>query len=85
MPGVSGTEIVADLGRVRPGAPALLVSAVYLRGYERPPHHASGGGVAEVLKTALQFLSVGFGPPAEVTYANETTATCIYVVALARS
>ncbi|TMA64996.1 MAG: response regulator [Deltaproteobacteria bacterium] len=27
MPGVSGTEIVADLGRVRPGAPALLVSA----------------------------------------------------------
>jgi DNA-binding response OmpR family regulator len=26
MPGVSGTEIVADLGRVRPGAPALLVS-----------------------------------------------------------
>ena len=28
MPGVSGTEIVADLGRVRPGAPALLVSAL---------------------------------------------------------
>ena|SRR5438128_8739913 len=27
MPGVSGTEIVADLERVRPGAPALLVSA----------------------------------------------------------
>ena len=27
MPAVSGTEIVADLGRVRPGAPALLVSA----------------------------------------------------------
>lgn len=28
---------------------------------------------------------LGFGPPAEVTFANETAATCIYVVALARS
>jgi transcriptional regulator with XRE-family HTH domain len=28
---------------------------------------------------------LGFGPPAEVTFANETGATCIYVVALARS
>ena len=27
MPGISGTEIVADLEQVRPGAPALLVSA----------------------------------------------------------
>jgi len=27
MPAVSGTEIVADLGRIRPGSPALLVSA----------------------------------------------------------
>ena len=28
---------------------------------------------------------LGFGPPAEVTFANETTAPCTYVVALARS
>ena len=28
---------------------------------------------------------LGFGPPAEVTFANETSASCIYVVALARS
>jgi transcriptional regulator with XRE-family HTH domain len=28
---------------------------------------------------------LGFGPPAEVTFANESAATCIYVVALARS
>src|SRR5262249_28581764 len=27
MPGVSGPEIIADLERVRPGSPALLVSA----------------------------------------------------------
>ena len=28
---------------------------------------------------------LGFGPPAEVTFANETNAPCTYVVALARS
>lgn len=28
---------------------------------------------------------LGFGPPAEVTFANETTSPCTYVVALARS
>jgi transcriptional regulator with XRE-family HTH domain len=28
---------------------------------------------------------LGFGPPAEVTLANETKATCIYLVVLARS
>ena len=28
---------------------------------------------------------LGFGPPSEVTFANETTAPCVYVVALARS
>ena len=28
---------------------------------------------------------LGFGPPAEVTYANESAATCTYVVGLARS
>jgi transcriptional regulator with XRE-family HTH domain len=29
--------------------------------------------------------SLGFGPPAEVTFVNETAAPCVYVVALARS
>jgi transcriptional regulator with XRE-family HTH domain len=28
---------------------------------------------------------LGFGPPSEVTFANETTAPCIYVVVLTRS
>ena len=28
---------------------------------------------------------LGFGAPSEVTFANETTASCVYVVALARS
>src|SRR3979411_3350181 len=28
---------------------------------------------------------LGFGPPSEVTFANETTAWCVYVVVLARS
>jgi transcriptional regulator with XRE-family HTH domain len=28
---------------------------------------------------------LGFGPPADTTFANETSAACIYVVALARS
>jgi len=28
---------------------------------------------------------LGFGPPAEVTFANETNSSCTYVVALARS
>jgi transcriptional regulator with XRE-family HTH domain len=28
---------------------------------------------------------LGFGPPAETTFANETAAPCVYVVALARS
>ncbi len=29
--------------------------------------------------------SLGFGPPATVTYANESTRPCHYVVALARN
>jgi uncharacterized cupin superfamily protein len=28
---------------------------------------------------------LGFGPPSEVTFANETTAPCVYLVVLARS
>ena len=40
------------------------------------------GGVRIVLKPGD---SLGFGPPAEVTYANESVRPCQYVVALARS
>jgi len=40
------------------------------------------GGERHRLKTGD---SLGFGPPAEVTYANESTRPCHYVVALARS
>ena len=40
------------------------------------------GGVRYALGTGD---CLGFGPPAEVTFANETSASCIYVVALARS
>ncbi len=40
------------------------------------------GGVRNVLKPGD---SLGFGPPAEVTYANESPRPCHYVVALARS
>ncbi|MFN5453238.1 MAG: LacI family transcriptional regulator, partial [Bradyrhizobium sp.] len=28
---------------------------------------------------------LGFGPPIDTTFANETDAPCVYVVALARS
>ncbi len=40
------------------------------------------GGERHLLRTGD---SLGFGPPAQVTYANETTRPCHYVVALARS
>jgi transcriptional regulator with XRE-family HTH domain len=40
------------------------------------------GGIRHELNTGD---CLGFGPPAEVTFANETDAPCTYVVALARS
>jgi transcriptional regulator with XRE-family HTH domain len=40
------------------------------------------GGVRHELGTGD---CLGFGPPAEVTFANESSASCTYVVALARS
>lgn len=40
------------------------------------------GGTRHVLATGD---CLGFGPPAETTFANETTSPCTYVVALARS
>jgi transcriptional regulator with XRE-family HTH domain len=46
-------------------------SLVITEGCER---HALGAGDC-----------LGFGPPADTTFANETNATCVYVVALARS
>jgi len=39
-------------------------------------------GERHLLKTGN---SLGLGPPAKVTYANESTRPCHYVVALARS
>jgi transcriptional regulator with XRE-family HTH domain len=40
------------------------------------------GGDRQVLNTGD---CLGFGPPSEVTFANETAAPCVYVVVLARS
>jgi transcriptional regulator with XRE-family HTH domain len=40
------------------------------------------GGTRQVLATGD---CLGFGPPAETTFANETASPCTYVVALARS
>jgi uncharacterized cupin superfamily protein len=40
------------------------------------------GGTRHVLATGD---CLGFGPPADTTFANETGAPCTYVVALARS
>jgi uncharacterized cupin superfamily protein len=42
----------------------------------------SEGGERHVLKTGD---SLGFGPPSEVTYANESKKPCRYIVALTRS
>ena len=43
--------------------PALAVSVLYFRGYQPPAHHAIEGGAAGALRTSIQFLGVGFGPP----------------------
>ena len=40
------------------------------------------GGERHVLATGD---CLGFGPPAEMTFANETASPCTYLVALARS
>jgi uncharacterized cupin superfamily protein len=40
------------------------------------------GGTRQVLAAGD---CLGFGPPAETTFANETASPCTYVVALARS
>ena len=42
----------------------------------------AGGGERHVLGAGD---CLGFGPPADTTFANETGGTCVYVVALARS
>jgi hypothetical protein len=40
------------------------------------------GGDRHVLSTGD---CLGFGPPSDVTFANETTRSCTYLVVLARS
>ncbi len=43
--------------------PALLVMALYLRGYSAPKHHAAPGGPWAVLRTTAQFLAMSLGDP----------------------
>ena len=71
-PDAPGLEINA--WRTSSTGPALWVlsgALVIIEGGER---HELGTGDC-----------LGFGPPAEVTFANESNAPCTYVVALARS
>ncbi len=49
-------------------APALAVTLLYFRGYRSPSHHAIEGGLAGTFKTGVQFLGIGFGPPASVLW-----------------
>ncbi len=44
-------------------APALILAALYLRGYSAPRHHAAPAGVFAALRTALQFLATSLGRP----------------------
>ncbi len=53
------------LGVVTLTAPALLLSALYFRGFQRPPQHSPPKGLVAALRTTLEFLSLGFGPAAE--------------------
>jgi hypothetical protein len=46
-------------------APTLVLSALYFRGFQRPPHHSPSGGFLASLRTTLEFLSLGFGPAAK--------------------
>ncbi len=52
------------LGILAMAAPAVVLSALYFQGYRRPPHHSPWGGSAASVRTALEFLSLGFGPAA---------------------
>jgi hypothetical protein len=46
--------------------PAVLLAGLYVAGYHRAEHHPGAPGVAEALRTSLQFLSLVFGPSARV-------------------
>ena len=48
--------------------PALAVTLLYFRGYRSPSHDPIEGGIASALRTAVQFLGIGFGPPAAVLW-----------------
>ncbi|QEH34173.1 hypothetical protein OJF2_27080 [Aquisphaera giovannonii] len=63
--------IVVDGRAARPRAailallpiPALVLTALYFRGYAAPPHHAAPGGPAAAARTTAQFLGMGLGDP----------------------
>ena len=61
----------SSYARIRQLVWVLSGNLVITEGGER---HALGAGDC-----------LGFGPPADTTFANETNAACVYVVALARS
>ena len=63
MPGVRGTEIVADLERIRPGSPALLVSAF-----------ADGTARAEARRLGVPLLAKPFAADVLLATVHELTA-----------
>jgi hypothetical protein len=48
--------------------PALAVTLLYFRGYQPPAHTAIEGGIAGALRTSIQFLGIGLGPPVAVLW-----------------
>jgi len=44
-------------------APALILVALYLRGYVKPSHHAAPGGLVASLRATAQFLATALGSP----------------------
>jgi len=72
------------LGIAALSAPGLALAVLYFRGFERPPHHSPPGGPADVARTTLQFLSLGFGPAAADLWPLSGVAVpCLLVLATA--
>jgi hypothetical protein len=44
---------------------SVLLVGVYFLGYEPPAHHAPSAGPWASVRTSVQFMSIGLGPPAE--------------------
>lgn len=63
--------------------PAMVLAALYFRGYQRPPHHSPPGGLWDVSRTLLQYLSLGFGPAAAKLWpVSGAVVPCLLVVAV---